>query len=130
MNMPTSTSKTYGPSGTPLEDKIGNVADGAARSTHQAVDQAADSITNKVEDLRSQAAPLIDRVSAQAEAAARRGIEAMRGSSQQLRDKAARATDSTVAYVKDEPVKAMLIAAATGAALMALVSLMGRSRND
>ncbi|MGH8795441.1 MAG: hypothetical protein ACREXI_00160 [Caldimonas sp.] len=130
MNMPTSTGKTYGSSTTPLEDKIGNAADGAARSTHQAVDQAADSITNKVEDLRSQAAPLIDRVSAQAEAAARRGIEAMRGSSQQLRDKAARATDSTVAYVKDEPVKAMLIAAATGAALMALVSLMGRSRND
>jgi ElaB/YqjD/DUF883 family membrane-anchored ribosome-binding protein len=130
MNMPTSTGNTYGPSATPLEDKIGHAADGAARSTHQAVDQAADSITNKVEDLRSQAAPLIDRVSAQAEAAARRGIEAMRGSSQQLRDKAARATDSTVAYVKDEPVKAMLIAAATGAALMALVSLMGRSRND
>lgn len=130
MNMPTSTGKTYGQSATSLEDKIGTATDGAARSTQQAVDQAADSITNKVEDLRNQAAPLIDRVSAQAEAAARRGIEAMRGSSQQLRDKAARATDSTVAYVKDEPVKAMLIAAATGAALMALVSLMGRSRND
>ena len=129
MNMPTSTGKTYG-STTALDDKIGNATDSAARSTQQAVDQAADSITSKVEDLRSQAAPLIDRVSAQAEAAARRGIEAVRGSSQQLRDKAARATDSTVAYVKDEPVKAMLIAAATGAALMALLNLMGRSRND
>jgi ElaB/YqjD/DUF883 family membrane-anchored ribosome-binding protein len=129
MNMPSSTNKTYGQSAT-LEDKVGSATDSAARSTQQAVDQAADSATNKIEDLRNQAAPLIDRVSAQAEAAARRGIEAMRGSSQQLRDKAARATDSTVAYVKDEPVKAMLIAAATGAALMALVSLMGRSRND
>jgi ElaB/YqjD/DUF883 family membrane-anchored ribosome-binding protein len=129
MNMPSSTNKPYGQSAT-LEDKVGSATDSAARSTQQAVDQAADSATNKIEDLRNQAAPLIDRVSAQAEAAARRGIEAMRGSSQQLRDKAARATDSTVAYVKDEPVKAMLIAAATGAALMALVSLMGRSRND
>ena len=97
MNMPTSTNKGYGQSTTDAGDQIGNVADSAARSTHQAVDHAADSITSKVEDLRSQAAPLIDRVSAQAEAAARRGIEAVRGGSQQLRDKAARATDSTVA---------------------------------
>jgi ElaB/YqjD/DUF883 family membrane-anchored ribosome-binding protein len=35
----------------------------------------------------------------------------------------------TVAYVKDEPVKAMLIAAATGAVLMGLISMMGRSRD-
>jgi hypothetical protein len=44
-----------------------------------------------------------------------------------LRDKALRASDNTVGYIKDEPVKAMLIAAATGAALMALVSLITRS---
>ena len=80
----------------------------------------------KVEDLRNQAA----RVSSQAEAAARRGMEAVRDGSQQLRERAQRATDQTVAYVKDEPIKSMLIAAATGAVLMALVSLMGRSRND
>jgi hypothetical protein len=34
-----------------------------------------------------------------------------------------------VGYIKDEPVKAMLIAAATGAALMALVGLVSRSRS-
>ena len=81
-------------------------------------------------DVRDQAAPLINRVSAQAEAAAKRGIDAVRDSSAQLREKAQKATDTTVAYVKDEPVKSMLIAAATGALLMGLVSLMGRSRND
>ena len=53
----------------------------------------------------------------------------MRDSSQQLREKAQLASESTVAYVKDEPVKSMLIAAATGALLMGLVSLMGRSRD-
>lgn len=46
----------------------------------------------------------------------------------QFVDGAARATDSTVSYIKDEPVKAMLIAAATGAALAALMSLLSRSR--
>ena len=41
-----------------------------------------------------------------------------------------RAQDTTVGYIKDEPVKSMLIAAATGAALMALVSMMSRSGRD
>lgn len=40
-----------------------------------------------------------------------------------------KASDDTVSYIKDEPVRAMLIAAATGAALMALLSMMGRSRD-
>ena len=40
-----------------------------------------------------------------------------------------RGQDKTVGYIKEEPVKAMLIAAAAGAALMALVALLGRSSN-
>ncbi len=131
MNMPSSTTKpTFGQTATNVADQAASAAEGAIRSTHYAADDALDAMSNKVEDLRSQAAPLINRVSAQAEAAAKRGIDAVRDGSQQLREKALRASDSTVAYVKDEPVKSMLIAAATGAALMGLISLMGRSRHD
>lgn len=36
------------------------------------------------------------------------------------------ASDKTIAYIRDEPVKSMLIAAATGAALVALARLIGR----
>lgn len=39
------------------------------------------------------------------------------------------ASDTTVNYIREEPVKAVLMAAATGAALMALVSLVARSRD-
>lgn len=130
MNMPGSTTKTFGQQTTSVADQAANAAEDAIKSTQRSADDAFDSLSNKVEDLRSQAAPLISRVSAQAQAAAKRGMEAVQDTSQQLRDKAARASDSTVAYVKDEPVKAMLIAAATGALLMGLISLMGRSRND
>lgn len=38
----------------------------------------------------------------------------------QVRDGVHYASDKTVAYIREEPVKSMLIAAATGAALMAL----------
>ena len=53
----------------------------------------------------------------------------MHDGSLQLRDKAYRASDSTVGYIKDEPVKAILMAVAAGAAIAALASLLSRSRS-
>ena len=129
MDMPTSSNKSFGQQATNVGDDMTAATDRAAGTAQRAVDSAADTLSSKIEDVRNQAGPLINRVSAQAEAAAKRGIDAVRDSSQQLRDKAVKATDSTVAYVKDEPVKSMLIAAATGALLMGVISLMGRSRD-
>lgn len=71
----------------------------------------------------------LNKVTSQAEAAARGGMEAMSDTSQQLRERALQASDMIVAYVKDEPIKAMLIAAATGALLMGIISLISRSRD-
>ncbi len=118
--------------GKPLQgaaDQAAQSADNAIKSTRNAADNALDGLSAKVEDIRGQAAPLLNRVSAQAEAAARRGIDAVRDTSQQLREKASVASDTTIGYIKDEPVKSMLIAAATGALLMGLVTMMSRSRD-
>ncbi len=112
-----------------IADSAASTAQDAIRSTQRAADQALDRLSNKVDEVRSQAAPLLNKVSSQAEAAARRGMEAVRDTSQQLRERAQQAQDMTVAYVKDEPIKAMLIAAATGALLMGIISLLGRSRD-
>ena len=60
--------------------------------------------------------------------ALQRGLDGVRDASQQVRESAQHASHSTVNYIKDEPVKAMLIAAATGAALMALIGLLNQSR--
>ena len=49
--------------------------------------------------------------------------------SHQLRLKAEHASESTVNYIRHEPIKSILIAAATGAALMALISLISGNRN-
>ena len=112
-----------------VADQAASSAQGTIRTTQRAADDAMNGLSDKVEELRSQTAPLLNRVSSQAEAAARRGMEAVRDTSQQLRDRAMRASDSTVGYIKDEPIKSMLIAAATGALLMGLISLMTRSRD-
>ena len=55
-----------------------------------------------------------------------RGAEAVREGAKQVRDKAHSLGDHTVGYIKDEPVKSVLIAAAAGATLMALLSLVAR----
>ena len=104
-------------------------AESAIRSTQRVANDALDSLSDSVEGARAKAMPALSRVAGDAEDLARRGINAVRDGSAQLRDQAVRASDKTVGYIKDEPVKAMLIAAAAGAALMALVALLGRSNN-
>jgi ElaB/YqjD/DUF883 family membrane-anchored ribosome-binding protein len=115
--------------GTNLADQAAQSADSAIKSTQRFANEALDTLSDKVGEVRDQAAPVLNRVAEKAETLARRGLEAVKDSSQVVRDRALRASDSTVAYIKDEPVKAILIAAATGAALMALISLMTRSRD-
>lgn len=112
-----------------LVDHAADKADGAIRSTQRVANDTLDSLSGSVQDIRQKASPALSRATEQASAYAQRGLDSVREASQQLRDRAARASDSTVGYVRDEPVKAMLIAAATGAALMALMSLLGSSRS-
>ena len=90
----------------------------------------ADTVATAVRDLQHDAVPVLERATARAGDMAQRGIETVRDGSRQLRDRAMDASDKTVAYIKDEPVKSMLIAAATGAALMALITLASRSRHS
>jgi ElaB/YqjD/DUF883 family membrane-anchored ribosome-binding protein len=111
----------------PLADQAAESADHAIKATQRVTNEALDGLSHTVQDIRQQAAPLFNRVGEQAGEMAQRSVDAIRDSSEQLREKALRASDSTVGYIKDEPVKAVLIAAATGAALMAMLSLMTRS---
>lgn len=76
-----------------------------------------------------EAVPPLKRAADQAADLARRGVDAITEGSQALRRQALQASDSTRDYIRDEPVKSVLIAAATGAALMALVGLLTRSRD-
>lgn len=110
-----------------------NLVDQAAAAANQgitATHQALDGLAGGVQSLRDQASPRLDGAKAQASAMLHRGVDALRDGSQQVRAKAHQASESTTHYIQQEPVKAVLIAAATGAVLMALVSLLTRSRRD
>jgi ElaB/YqjD/DUF883 family membrane-anchored ribosome-binding protein len=109
--------------------------EGASEAVDNAIDQidrrsqeVHDEFADKAHDVVNKSKPTMERWAKDAESAARRGIDAASDATHRLRDRAARTTDSTVDYIKDEPVKAMLIAAAAGAALVTLMGLIHRSR--
>ena len=111
-----------------VADQAADSANQAIRSTQGVANAAFDRLSDSVDQLRDRAAPAIERLASQAEAARRRSVEAMQQTAAQLRDSAHRAQDNAIGYVRDEPMKALLIAAATGAALMAILGLLSRSR--
>lgn len=78
--------------------------------------QSADEVVHNTQRLANQA---VDGVS-----------KSFRSAGQQVRDGAHLASDKTVAYIRDEPVKSMLIAAATGAALAVLARLAARPNKE
>lgn len=80
------------------------------------------SITEQANGIAEQATPLLKRATEQASALAHQGIDSLRSNAQH-------ATDSTVNYIREQPVKSMLIAAASGAALLALANLISHSRH-
>jgi len=117
------------PNSNNIADQAALKADQAIKSTQQATNNALDSLSTSVQDARQHVSPLLSRATEQASELAHRGLDAVRNGSQQLREKAVHATDTTATYIRNDPIKAVLIAAATGAALMALISLISRSRD-
>lgn len=85
-----------------LADRLALSADSAIHSTQYATNKAFDKLSGGVETLRGRAGPLMEKVSSKADAGKH--------------------------YIEEQPMKSLLIAAATGAALAALLSWMGRSR--
>lgn len=98
-----------------------------ASSGRQYAADALHRVGDGLHDARDRVTPLMDRTASHAGDYARRGVHAVREGSLALRDKAYRASDSTVGYIKDEPIKAILVAAAAGAAIAAIVGYV-RSR--
>lgn len=78
----------------------------------------------------SAAPQVLTRAASQVEDLARRGIERARETSAQVKDQVARVGDRSVGYVRDEPAKALLIAAAAGAAVAGLLAWLSRSGSD
>lgn len=94
-----------------------------------AIGDALDSVAHGASDLRDTVPTAITRAAADAEALTRRGIERARQASEAVRLKAERLSDNTVTYIKDEPIKAVLLAAGAGAMVALVIGWFSRSRD-
>ena len=108
-----------------LIDSVKQTAENAIRSTQQIADDKVNQLADKLESV-----PAVSRMANDADVLRQRSVDALRNASFQVRESALRASDNTVAYIRDEPVKSVLIAAAVGAASMALLSAMSRTGRD
>lgn len=112
-----------------LTDQAQQTAEQTVLATQKVAHEALKTLTDALQELRLHTLPSAERAGAQVSALAQRGIDSVCDTSHQLRLKAEHASENTVAYIKHDPVKSVLIAAATGAALMALISLVSHARD-
>jgi ElaB/YqjD/DUF883 family membrane-anchored ribosome-binding protein len=107
-----------------LTEQASQSADAAIAATQRVVNQAVEGLAGSAHDLNHRSAPLFERAGDQAAALAQRGLETVRDGSRRVREQALHSSERTLDYIRAEPVKAVLIAAAAGAALMAVGQLM------
>lgn len=110
-------------------DKAASATKDAIGSTQQAADRTMNKVSDKIDEARGQIAPTVDKMSDMANSAMTKARETWQDASGQVKEQAKKASEMATLYAKDEPIKAMLIAAATGALLMGLLTMMARSRD-
>lgn len=95
-----------------------NVTNGNKTMPNANMDKTMDRAKESLDDMRTTAQSYIDR-----------GTNAVREGSAKLKDSVNQLGDRTASYVHEQPLKAVLMAAAAGAAIAILASLMSSSRS-
>jgi len=112
-----------------LADQAADTSDQAIEAARRAADGALDALHEKVDALQDLLPGVFGRAAARVDDLTRRSIDRARQTSQDVRDRVGHAGDVTAAYVKDEPMKSILLAAAAGAAVVMLAGMLTRSRS-
>jgi ElaB/YqjD/DUF883 family membrane-anchored ribosome-binding protein len=111
--------------GRELTDKAANMAQGGIQDAKRTVNHAADQLSSQADQLRRETKPLIRKAAQQTNAYAQSVGEA----TQRVRAAASQASESMIEYAKENPVKAILIAAASGAILATLFHTISHARD-
>lgn len=102
-----------------------SLADTTADKAHAGIRSAQDS----VKEATDKAVPLLRKAGERAQSTARQSFDAINDFAGQARDAATNATNSVVGYTKENPLKALAIAAASGALIYTAIKSL-RSLRD
>ena len=114
--------------GQAFADKPADKLQSGIRDGRQRVSSAASSASNKVEAMRGAVGPAIDNASDNTQSLLGQGTRS--DAARKAQDFASDAQVSIVTYTRQKPVKALLIAAAAGAALITLMRAFSSSHRD
>jgi ElaB/YqjD/DUF883 family membrane-anchored ribosome-binding protein len=113
-----------------IADDVNKTANDAVENTRSYAQNAVNAAGEKVRDLRRDAEPAVEQIAARVQQAVQRGLEAASSTSARAQRKLELAADVTGKYISDQPVRSVLIAAAAGAAITALIVLASRSHDE
>ena len=121
----TGTTNDFSKQGQDLADKAANKIQGGIQDAQRTVIRAGDQLSSKADGLRSGAQPFIEKAAQHTQSM----VQTVGDATQRIRDAASQASESVTEYAKENPVKTILIAAASGAVLATLLHTIYRSRD-
>ncbi len=86
-------------------------------------------LAKNAQALADKAGPAVDKAIDRVRSMGQQGMDAVGDAAQQAREAAAYASDSIIKYTRKNPVKALLIAAASGALVLSLLNVL-KARRD
>lgn len=113
-----------------LADDARQTANDAIDSTRAYAQNAVNAAGEKVRDLRRDVEPTVEQLAARVQQAVQRGLDAASTTSARAQRRLEQAADVTGRYIADQPVRSVLVAAAAGAAITALIVLASRRSRD
>ena len=113
-----------------LADEYRQAARDTVDSTRAYAQNAVNAAGEKVRDLRRDAEPTMEQIAARVQQAVQRGLESASKTSARAQRRGEEAAEMTGRYIADQPVRSVLLAAAAGAALTALIVLATTRRSD
>jgi ElaB/YqjD/DUF883 family membrane-anchored ribosome-binding protein len=108
-----------------LADKAGDVIEQVQVAAHKVVGQ----VQSEAKDLTQEAPKLVDLAADALKAYTRKGASLAKDASALAREKAGVYADSAANRVRKDPLKAILVAAAAGAAVALVASYAAKKRN-
>jgi ElaB/YqjD/DUF883 family membrane-anchored ribosome-binding protein len=106
---------------------VSHAMNSAAQSAQNAASSATGQAQQTLHSLLHEMSPALSRMADQLTHLSRHGISAMEHSGHQVSHQIHHASDRTLGYIRNEPVKSVLVAVAVGAALMTALSVFSRS---
>jgi ElaB/YqjD/DUF883 family membrane-anchored ribosome-binding protein len=123
-----SATSSFAKTGQGLADKAADKAQSSTLARDTAKDTG-DFLSGKLQHVRSEAGAALNRGQRAVQSATKQGLNAITEMAGQAREVASNASGSIVGYTKKNPVKALAIAAASGALLYAAIKALSPSQD-